>query len=167
MANELLVKGAPELLLQRCRWLCTEEGNVVPLTESMRQRCLEHLEQMSRRSLRCLALAGKHEEGPLRSYDGPQHPAHAMLADVESYEAIEQDLCLFGMVGIKDPARVEVRDSIALCKKAGIRVFMVTGDNLVTAESIARDVVILQPGEEAEASFEGFSVSPFLRFGDT
>ena len=84
-----------------------------------------------------------------------------MLVDGDAYEAIEQDLCFIGMVVIKDPARVEVRDSIALCKKAGIRVFMVTGDNLVTAESIARDVVILQPGEEAEASFEG---SPFLCF---
>ena len=156
------MKGAPELLLQRCRWLCTEDGSVVPLTESMRQRCLEHLEQMSRRSLRCLALAGKTEEGPLRSYDGPHHPAHAMLADVDKYEAIEQDLCLYGIVGIKDPARIEVRDSIALCKKAGIRVFMVTGDNLVTAESIARDVGIFEPSEDiSEKSFLG---SPFPRF---
>ena len=116
-----------------------------------------------------VGLAGKTEEirCPLRNYDGPQHSGHAMLVDGDAYKAIEQDLCFIGMVGIKDPARVEVRDSIALCKKAGIRVFMVTGDNLVTAESIARDVVILQPGEEAEASFEGFSVSPFLRFGDT
>ena len=155
------MKGAPELLLQRCKWLCTEEGDIVPLTDSVRDRCLHHLEQMSRHSLRCLALAGKKEEGPLRSYDGPHHPAHAMLADVDKYEAIEQDLCLFGIVGIKDPARIEVRDSIALCKKAGIRVFMITGDNKLTAESIARDVGILQLGEEAEASFEG---SPFPRF---
>lgn len=50
-----------------------------------------------------------------------------------------------------------MRDSIQLCKKAGIRVFMVTGDNKLTAESIARDVGILQPGEEGEASFEGAS----------
>ena len=142
------MKGAPELLLQRCRWLCTEDGSVVPLTESMRQRCL--------------ALAGKTEEGPLRSYDGPHHPAHAMLADVDKYEAIEQDLCLYGIVGIKDPARIEVRDSIALCKKAGIRVFMVTGDNLVTAESIARDVGIFEPSEDiSQKSFLG---SPFPRF---
>ena len=83
------------------------------------------------------------------------------MLDISGFEAIEQDLCLFGMVGIKDPARIEVRDSIALCKKAGIRVFMITGDNKLTAESIARDVGILQPGEEAEASFEG---SPFPRF---
>ena len=110
---------------------------------------------MSRHSLRCLALAGKKEEGPLRSYDGPHHSAHALLANVDKYEAIERDLCLFGFCGIKDPARPEVVDSIQLCKKAGIRVFMITGDNKLTAESIARDVGILKPGEESEASFEG------------
>ena len=76
----------------------------------------------------------------------------------EVTEALQR---VFGIVGIKDPARIEVRDSIALCKKAGIRVFMITGDNKLTAESIARDVGILQLGEEAEASFEG---SPFPRF---
>lgn len=84
------------------------------------------------------------------------------MLDISGFEAIEQDLCLFGIVGIKDPARIEVRDSIALCKKAGIRVFMVTGDNLVTAESIARDVGIFEPSEDiSEKSFLG---SPFPRF---
>ena len=126
---------------------------------------------MSAKALRCLAMAGKLELGDLASYNGPHHPAHKYnpfsrfhprkLLDISGFEAIEQDLCLFGIVGIKDPARIEVRDSIALCKKAGIRVFMITGDNKLTAESIARDVGILQPGEEAEASFEG---SPFPFF---
>ena len=87
---------------------------------------------------------------------------HRKLLDISGFEAIEQDLCLFGIVGIKDPARIEVRDSIALCKKAGIRVFMVTGDNLVTAESIARDVGIFEPSEDiSEKSFLG---SPFPLF---
>ena len=114
-----------------------------------------------------VGLAGKTEEirCPLRNYDGPQHSGHVMLVDGDAYEAIEQDLCFIGMVVIKDPARVEVRDSIALCKKAGIRVFMVTGDNLVTAESIARDVGIFEPSEDiSQKSFLG---STFPRFGDT
>ena len=79
---------------------------------------------------------------------------HRKLTDVSGYEAIESDLTFFGMVGIKDPARVEVRDSIEQCRQAGIRVFMITGDNQVTAEAIARDVGILLPGEEATCSFE-------------
>ena len=50
-----------------------------------------------------------------------------------------------------------MRDSIQLCKKAGIRVFMVTGDNLATAESIARDVGIFEPDEDiSQKSFLGW-----------
>ena len=60
-------------------------------------------------------------------------------------------------MGIKDQARPEVRHSIEQCREASIRVFMITGDNKVTAEAIARDVGILQAGEEATCSFEGWN----------
>ena len=72
-----------------------------------------------------------------------------------SYEKIESELTFYGLVGIKDQARPEVRASIAQCREAGIRVFMITGDNKATAEAIARDVGILEPGEEASYSYEG------------
>ena len=75
--------------------------------------------------------------------------------DVSTYDKIESDLIFYGLVGIKDQARPEVRHSIEQCREAGIRVFMITGDNKVTAEAIARDVGILQAGEEATCSFEG------------
>ena len=77
------------------------------------------------------------------------------LLDSNNFEALESDLTLFGVCGIKDPARVEVRASILKCREAGIRVFMITGDNKATAEAIARDVGILQKGEEALYSYEG------------
>ena len=77
------------------------------------------------------------------------------LLDLNNFEALESDLTLFGVCGIKDPARVEVRGSILKCREAGIRVFMITGDNQTTAEAIARDVGILEPGEEASYSYEG------------
>lgn len=48
-----------------------------------------------------------------------------------------------------------MRASIEQCREAGIRVFMITGDNKATAEAIARDVGILEPGEEASYSYEG------------
>lgn len=68
--------------------------------------------------------------------------------DVNSFEAIEQGLTLFGICGIKDPARPEVRASIEQCRAAGIRVFMITGDNQTTAETIARDVGIFDADED-------------------
>ena len=72
-----------------------------------------------------------------------------------SYEKIENELTFYGLVGIKDQARPEVRASIEQCREAGIRVMMITGDNTATAEAIARDVGILEPGEEASYSYEG------------
>ena len=68
--------------------------------------------------------------------------------DINNFEAIEQNLTLFGICGIKDPARPEVRESIEKCKEAGIRVFMITGDNQTTAEAIARDVGIFDADED-------------------
>lgn len=70
------------------------------------------------------------------------------LLDINNFEAIEQNLTLFGICGIKDPARPEVRESIEKCKEAGIRVFMITGDNQTTAEAIARDVGIFEADED-------------------
>ena len=70
------------------------------------------------------------------------------LLDNNNFEAIEQNLTLFGICGIKDPARPEVRESIEKCKEAGIRVFMITGDNQTTAEAIARDVGIFEADED-------------------
>ncbi len=68
--------------------------------------------------------------------------------DISNFEAIEQGLTLFGICGIKDPARPEVRASIEQCRAAGIRVFMITGDNQTTAEAIARDVGIFDADED-------------------
>ena len=68
--------------------------------------------------------------------------------DISNFEAIEQGLTLFGICGIKDPARPEVRASIEQCRAAGLRVIMNTGDNQTTAETIARDVGIFDADED-------------------
>ncbi len=68
--------------------------------------------------------------------------------DAEKDEIVFEDSCwnmvCFGMVGIKDPLRPGVREAVRLCQKAGVVVRMVTGDNKMTAEAIARDCGIIQ-----------------------
>lgn len=128
------------------------------MTEALRRRILAHLNDMTSQSLRCLGFASKALTDSLKDYSGNSHPAHKcvcspritnrLLTDVSQYERIESGLTFFGICGIKDPARPEVRESIEKCKEAGIRVFMITGDNQTTAEAIARDVGIFEADED-------------------
>ena len=126
---------------------------------------------MSSKALRCLAMAGKLDLGEFADYAGPNHPSHRYLLshelterkllDINGFEAIESDLTFFGVVGIKDPARVEVKDRIEKCREAGIRVFMITGDNQVTAEAIAREVGIFE--EDEDLSKKSYMARQFMQ----
>jgi len=80
----------------------------------------------------------------------PPRRAAGVLGDTDGFINVERGLTFVGLVGIKDPARPEVADSIAQCRKAGVRVVMITGDSAQTAAAIARDVNILGPGESAD-----------------
>jgi Ca2+-transporting ATPase len=109
-------------------------------------------------------MAIREDVGDLADYDGPTHPAHSKLLDPTKFVQLEQNLVFVGICGIKDPARPEVAPAIASCKSAGIRVVMITGDTQPTAEAIAREIGIFQPGESLEGrSFTGadfFNLSP-------
>jgi P-type Ca2+ transporter type 2C len=140
--NRLLVKGAPNLLIQRCTHVKTRNGNVVKLSGELRRIIESKISEMAARPLRCIALAVKdseHLESTLRHFvpssegDIAKHP---LLSKQENYKNIESGLTLVGVAGIKDPARPEVADSINACTKAGIRVMMITGDARDTAVAI-------------------------------
>lgn len=161
--NRLLVKGAPNLLLERCTHVKTRSGAVVRLNGELRRNIEQKVSEMAARPLRCLALAVKendHLESSLKKF-APESEGdigkHPLLSKPESYKHIESGLTLVGITGIKDPARPEVADSIKLCTKAGIRVMMITGDAKDTAVAIARDVNIFPPVTEGKAikAFEG------------
>ncbi len=158
-ANELLVKGAPEHVLERCAFVQLPNGDVVPLTKAARAAVVKRAETMSADALRCLALATKSGAslGALASYDGATtHAAHASLADASGYAAIESDLVFVGLAGLRDPPRPEVRGAVAACASAGIRVVVITGDNRLTAEAICVDIGVFDSAEDvAGRSFTG------------
>jgi calcium-translocating P-type ATPase len=115
--DELLVKGAPESVLPRCG---VSEGAAVAL------------ERMAARGLRVIAVA--------------RRPA-GDLSDACDADTAESGLELLGLAGIEDPPRPEAAEAIAGCRRAGIRVGMVTGDHPATARAIARETGLLGPDE--------------------
>ena len=140
------VKGGLDELLARCDSALIG-GKVVTLDESVRSAIAEANLAMASRALRVLAMAAKRIE--------------AVPAEVTS-ESVEQHLIYIGMVGMIDPPRVEVADSVAQCRGAGIRPVMITGDHLITASAIARSLGIMADGDKALQSVAG-SVSVFAR----
>jgi len=151
--RRLLVKGAPNLLLQRCTKLQLQNGKVVPLTSTRRRQIEAKLSEMAARPLRCLALAYKDDLPRALQRYIPGQPS-ALLQRPDQYTQIESGLTLVGWVGIQDPARPEVAPAIDACRQAGIRIIMITGDAKDTAVAIARDVGILQTNDRTKA-YEG------------
>jgi P-type Ca2+ transporter type 2C len=117
------VKGAPEVVLERSRYLRID-GEDRPMTDADRQAAEAAYMAMAAGGLRTLALARRHV------------PPSAALDD----DGIEQDLTLLGIVGIIDPPRPEVPAAMRVAHEAGIHVIMITGDAAPTAAAIARQV---------------------------
>lgn len=144
-SRRLLLKGAPEIVLERCRCYSMEGNRIAPLSAAKRRELLAQLEIMAGLALRPLAVAFRElppEKRPARS-----DPAGAPVELPESdAERVERDLVWVGLFGIEDPPRPEVLPAIRLCRRAGIRVVMITGDHRSTAEAVARRLEILQPG---------------------
>jgi len=161
--NRLLVKGAPNLLINRCTHVKLRDGTVKKITGEMRRAIEAKTTELAKRPLRCLALAVKENqylESSLRGFESTSEgdvAKHPLLSDPKRYKDVESGLTLVGIVGIKDPARPEVAESIKKCTEAGIRVMMITGDAKDTAVAIARDVNIFPPVQEGEVlkAFEG------------
>jgi Ca2+-transporting ATPase len=132
-AQRILVKGAPDLLLALCHSV-ERDGRVVTLDDALRARLHAELDAMAGQALRVLAFAWK--EAPARS---------AIAAEDES------DLVLVGLVGMRDSPRPEARAALEEARRAGIHTIMITGDNLLTARTIAGELGMLGPGDEVIA----------------
>jgi len=144
---KIFVKGAPEGVLDRCTFvrIGTEK---VPMTPAMKEQIMDTAIAYGtgRDTLRCLALA---------TADNPMSPKDMDLENSTKFVNYETNLTFCGVVGMLDPPRMEVKPSIALCREAGIRVIMITGDNKNTAEAICKRIGIF----EEEESTEGLAYS--------
>ncbi len=118
----VFAKGAPEEILKKCDFVFYE-GNVRRLSPQLKKHILWHTESMAERALRVLGFA--HKELKSAKYDEKN---------------IESGLIFIGLAGMIDPPREEVIDAIKLCKSAGIRSVMITGDHKITAEAIAKEL---------------------------
>ena len=121
----LFVKGAPEIVVKKCNRIM-KNGKVLPINDKEREEVLKKNNDMASKGLRVLALAYKEVASDNTSIS----------------EEDENELVLIGLVGIMDPPRKEVPKAVEVAKKAGIRVVMITGDNILTARAVAREVGI-------------------------
>jgi P-type Ca2+ transporter type 2C len=132
--QRIYTKGASEIVLEYCTRYLNKNGDVVPMTDEARDEFAKLIHRYATDALRTIAMA----YADLGSDDE--------VAKMDLTEAPESDLVFIGIVGIQDPVRPEVPDAVKACQRAGIRVRMVTGDNVVTARNIARQCGILSKG---------------------
>lgn len=144
--TSLYVKGAPESIVARCNRVQLASGDIVPFTEDAKAMVQSMIMEHSKKALRCLGFAYLPDSPQLRDYSGPTHPSHHLLENYDSFEGLESNMILVGIVGMRDPPRPEVAGSIATCKQAGIKVFMITGDNPETAAAVATSIHIFEAG---------------------
>lgn len=118
----LHVKGAPEAVLPVCSGILLKNGSVAALDDGHRDDLTRRYQEMASEGLRVIAIADRDADG--------------------SEDMAEEDLVLLGMVGLLDPPRAEVSSAVEMCRRAGVRVLMITGDSPATASAIARLVGI-------------------------
>lgn len=159
--NRLLVKGAAEVLVERCNFVKLDNGLVVPISAPIRRAINAKISSMARRPLRCLAFAYVDAIGSLSEIDSEEMAfSSELLKDANTYIDVERNMTLVGLAGIKDPARAEAASAILKCRDAGIRVIMMTGDSKETAVAIAKDVNIFS--EDTDVSASAFTGKEFF-----
>ena len=141
----VFAKGAPDVLLGYCSRIAVN-GAVRPMTQGDRQQILAAVERLSAEAYRTLGQAYRPlGTASLADVPGVAINAAGHVVDIaEQSDVLESDLIWVGMVGIIDPPRTEVRDSVAEAHRAGIRTVMITGDHPLTAARIASDLGIIE-----------------------
>lgn len=133
----LLVKGASEIVSSRATKQLQLDGSVTPLTEEDRQEVADVIKFYASQCLRTIGLCYR---------DFESWPPAGTSDEEPSLDFLARDLTLIGVTGIEDPLRDGVVESVAKCQRAGVQVKMCTGDNVLTAKSIAAQCGIFSPG---------------------
>ncbi|BDD55455.1 hypothetical protein MAP00_000975 [Monascus purpureus] len=128
------VKGAPDILLPKCVSYLSANGEIRPLDQPARKMITDYQTQLSQQAERVIMLCQRHYVP--RAAVGSNDFTDEILAECV------RDLTVVGIFGIIDPPRPETAQTVAECRRAGIRFFMVTGDFGLTAAAIARNVGI-------------------------
>ncbi len=135
--NILIVKGAPDILIKMCGYI--REGNnvngmseVVPMSLSTRSRLISQNADMASKALRVIAVAYK-----------------VVKESKINERTADGDLIFLGMAGMMDPPRKEAAQAVRTCKRAGIKPVMVTGDHIITAKAVARNIGLFVDGDKA------------------
>jgi len=126
-----VTKGAPDILIERCTH-CLDGHKPIPLAGVQKSRLHMLNGEMAAKALRVIGVA-------FREWD------ELPLAVTENN--VEQGLVFAGMAGMMDPPRAEAAEAVAICKKAGVRPVMITGDHVLTAKAIASDLGIFETGD--------------------
>lgn len=126
---KVYTKGAPDIILEKCRYVMWD-GRVIPLTKEIKQQILANNDKMAEGALRVLGLACKELEQKI-NYKENEH-------------LLEEDLIFIGLTGMIDPPRPSAIKAVSICKRAGIKTVMITGDHKITAGAVARELNIIE-----------------------
>ena len=122
--NIILSKGAPEIIISKCKCI-DDDGSIKIITPEIKETLSKKINEMTNNALRVIGFAYKNKDE----------------------NSDEENLIFTGLVGIIDPAKNSAKKAVKDCKKAGIKVVMITGDHKKTATAIAKDLEILTTGQ--------------------
>ena len=132
-ANDFTVyKGAPEKLIEKCKFYLDNDGIVTELTEEKRKALKNHIKGLTEKAMRCIALT---------------------ISD-KTDDGLPDEMNLLGIIGVVDPVRNEVPEAVKIAHKAGIQVIEITGDCMETAKAVAMEAGIYKPGDLAVTNDE-------------
>ena len=133
----VFVKGAPEIIIEKCVSYLGQRGELLELGAEKRDRIIyeDVVKKFARKSYRTLLLA--YADYDERKWEELK-AQYNNFTNIEDKEAVELGLTFIGIIGLQDPLRPGIADAVKTCHLAGINVRMVTGDNIETATAIAK-----------------------------